>query len=172
MRNNAVLIVFLSMLSSYSWGYFGPLCGQSYRWDSYGMGLKAAFLTVDARPALNDEGCYQAGITAGLEILLEVSSKQRCLNDFNKGFKDGLKYELNTNAANRCFTAGHTAGVARLHIATRQGEVLIAGKKCIRAYLQGKSDYFTHVTSTSFGPGENKLRNCYQQGFYEAPIVP
>jgi hypothetical protein len=144
-------------------------CGDSFHWDSYGRGTRSAFSgKADLRPRLNDEACYQYGLSQGLQ--LKASSDASCDDSFARGRAEGVRYSQN-QAGNACYVLGFNAGRADLNIAAREGDSSVAGSACVLAYRKGAEDYRSGLANDPTDFDGAKVRGCYGLGWYEAPLM-
>ena len=168
MKIQFLLVSFFMANFAFAWNT-SP-CGNSYYWDSYGRGLKSAFLEgANTRAQVNDEGCYQLGINAG-KNLLSSQNGEGCKRSFGEGQRIGIVYGSMNNAADSCYASGYTAGLADLNISAREGDTSIAGSKCVSAYRDGRRAYQQNLSNDPSSYESVKSRYCYGMGWYNAPL--
>jgi len=145
-------------------------CGDSYHWDSYERGIRSAFSNnANLRPGLNDEGCYQAGVSQG--PLARVAGDHGCDDNFSIGHADGLN-QAQRNSGGNCYALGYDAGRADLDIGAREADAPLVGGACVQAYRKGHADYIAGKTSESTDFNAPRALYCYNLGLYEAPYFP
>jgi hypothetical protein len=147
-----------------------PMCGVGYRRDSYGKGLDGAFTAQLDRAQLNDEGCFQQGYQAGLE--LNTRQIRGCADDFAKGKKQGLRARMMSGDLTECFQAGYESGRALLNVGARESNSKLVGERCLNAYAQGKSDSDRCLAQNS--PeflGTSPIGVCYLTGYLDADML-
>ena len=146
-----------------------PACGNGYRRDSYGKGLDAAFTAQLDRAQLNDEGCFQLGYAAGLELNTRVAG---CGSDVAKGKKMGFSGRTESGNLTQCFQVGYEAGRALLAIGARESNAKLVGDRCLSAYAQGKSDSDRCLAANA--PeflGTSPIGVCYLTGYNDADTL-
>src|SRR5258708_4931361 len=115
---------------------FAP-CGDTYFRDSYERGIKSAFSNnANLRPGLNDEGCYQAGLSDGLRV--KAAGDSSCGESFSRGRADGLK-QAQRQSGRSCYVSGYDVGRADLNIGAREADASIVGDPCVQAYRKGQT---------------------------------
>lgn len=146
-----------------------PRCPQGPARDSYGRGTSSAFSGhADLRPRHLDEGCYRLGLIQGDS--LRAQQEPRCDKSFSRGREEGVRFQRRSEDTS-CQKLGHEAGLADLNIAAREGDALVAGEACVRAYRLGREDFHQNLASTPSKVEGYKARYCYGNGWFEAPIV-
>lgn len=148
---------------------FSP-CGDSYHWDSYQRGVRSAFSSnADLRPSLNDEGCYQAGLSQGTQA--RAAGDYHCDDNFSRGHADGLN-QAQSPSGRSCHALGYDAGRADLDIGAREADAALVGGSCVGAYRKGHADYLAGTSSDYTGVNDPRALPCYNLGLYEAPLLP
>jgi hypothetical protein len=165
-----ILTVFLIATSAQAYvPSLDPQCGTGYRRDSYGKGLDAAFTAQLDRAHLNDEGCFQLGYAAGLELNTRVAG---CSDGFTAGKKKGFAGRTESGDLTECFQAGYESGRALLAIGARESNAKLVGERCLNAYAAGKSDSDRCLAANS--PeflGTSPIGVCYMTGYLDADML-
>ena len=145
------------------------VCGESYHWDSYQRGIEAAFRgNADLRPSLNDEGCYQAGLSEGSQA--RSAGDPRCDDNFSAGHAEGIDDALDQSGGS-CRALGYDAGRADLDIGARKANARVVGSACVQAYRTGHADYLAGNSGDSSRFDDPRALYCYNLGLYEGPLL-
>lgn len=160
-----MIILFLMTMSTLA---HGDWCSQSYRFESYGLGVLASFEPQFSLPSIYDRGCYGIGRDAGASALVEYSSdEQECRTSFRDGLAQGFLAEmLVIRGISRCAQLGHNSGNALLSAWARQGRSDKVGPACVDAYRLGYQD--GKADSGARGAPDNRWAYCYSTGYNDS----
>ena len=145
-------------------------CSQSYRDESFAMGVANGVHGASARPKILDEMCFRLGEQYGQNLKRDENNSSGCESAFNEGTEEGLRGTMNSHSTDNfnCFQAGNQFGLARLSIAARARNINEVGEDCINAYARGKQDGLDARVATL--PLDDKERACYLTGHNDANL--
>jgi hypothetical protein len=141
------------------------LCTDGLGFDSYGAGLVIGYKGERERPARYIDSCLESGIERGRELAEGKGTVgvSRADEEFERGLANGF-YVTNDSYGIEYYTAGYSAGLARLHSETREGKGTV-GVKCLDEYARGFASRAS--TMAEMPPVNSRDLECYSTGRYD-----
>jgi hypothetical protein len=142
-------------------------CIESYRFDSYGVGLATGYegRTWSEKPIrFKDDFCFILGLRRGREI-----AAMTCRNDFLQARSLGRQGGVQS-AGSTCYVEGFRAGLSELRMGAREHILDWASEACHQAYW---SQYERGRTRRGqvIPTMPHDLRECAQAGYYDGQWI-